>query len=149
MTDRLAFAGLVVAPNAISFALVKLIGGGSACPQSSLQPPGYVFGIAWTILYLLYGVSMALVYRKKEYGTFRSLCLLLIGLNLWWVLFGPSCMPVPALVSILAMLVGCISVISNIFSKDKVSAGLLIPLAAWLSFASVLSIQQVQILYRS
>ena len=145
MTDKLALAGIALAPNAISFALVMIFGGGSACPESSLQPPGYVFGIAWTILYLLYGVSMAIVYRNNDYDILSSMCVLLIGMNLWWVIFGPICMPVPALVTILTLLVSCVIVVCKIYVNNKVAAGLLYPLVAWLTFASILSIQQVQL----
>ena len=33
--------------------------------KSALTPPGYVFPIAWTILYILMGIGMALVWNKS------------------------------------------------------------------------------------
>lgn len=146
--DALSFAGLTLLPNAISLALVKIVGGGSACPVSSLQPPGYVFAIAWTILYIMYGVCMALVNKNRHYGVLVKLFLLLAGLNVWWLLFGPSCMPGLALAGIVILLVACICVVHDLFRKHKLAAGLLVPLCGWLAFATILSIQQVQILYR-
>lgn len=143
MKDALAFTAIVAAPNLISFALVTLFGGGSACPRSSLQPPGYVFAVAWSILYLLLGFSMALLHRHQHYHALANLAALLFGLNAWWVLFGPRCRPVPALVSILALLAGCVVVTLDTFRVHELAAGLLIPLALWLSFASLLSMQQV------
>jgi tryptophan-rich sensory protein len=53
----------------------------------ALQPPGPVFGIAWSILYTLIAVSAALVWGHKR-GPGRTLALKLFGIgvliNLAW-----------------------------------------------------------------
>ena len=58
--------------------------------KSSLTPPGWVFPIAWTVLYLLMGIGMALVEARG--GPERSRALTLFGIQLalnfgWSLLF--------------------------------------------------------------
>ena len=55
--------------------------------KSALTPPGYVFPIAWTILYVLMGISMALVWNKSSQDRVPTLRL--------WACFVETC-PGPA-----------------------------------------------------
>jgi tryptophan-rich sensory protein len=47
--------------------------------KSALTPPGYVFGIVWTILYILMSIAAWRVYRKEQRGYFSQ------ALKLWWL----------------------------------------------------------------
>ena len=143
MDDVVVPAALVIFPNALSFLIVQSTGRGSACPSTSLQPPGWAFGVIWTTIYLLMGVSMAILWKKGEKHELKKVFTVLIGLNIWWLAFGPRCMPVPALISILLLLVASTAVTTGVFRQSITSGALLIPLDLWLVMASVLSVQQV------
>jgi tryptophan-rich sensory protein len=98
---------LIIGPNVVSGLLVRVLGStrDPACPQSRLQPPGYVFAIVWPILYLLLGVTMSLLYRDGQHRHLVCTGFLVLALNMWWVMFGSTCHPKAALLSILALLV--------------------------------------------
>ena len=59
-----------------------------ALEKSALTPPGWVFPIVWTVLYLLMGLGTALVVRKGGPGTGRSVFFWAaqLGLNFAWSL---------------------------------------------------------------
>lgn len=54
--------------------------------KSPLTPPGYVFPIAWTILYLLMGIGMAMVWNKSPQDRVPTLRLwgFQLVLNFFW-----------------------------------------------------------------
>jgi len=52
------------------------------CDRVPWQPPDYVFGIVWPILYALYGIIM---YTQWSNKTPRKLLLIGLVLNLAWV----------------------------------------------------------------
>ena len=54
--------------------------------KSALTPPGYVFPIAWTILYILMGIGMALVWNKSPQDRVPTLRLwgFQLILNFFW-----------------------------------------------------------------
>jgi len=110
-----------------------------------LMPPGWVFGAVWTSLYVLLGLSLAMVLhargaknRKRAAGLFG----VQLVLNFAWspVFFGFH--KVQAALSIIAaMIVVCVVTILVIW-RIRVAAGLLLyPYLAWLMFASLLNYQ--------
>lgn len=140
----LSFVAWTVAPNALSAALVQWSGfRGSDCPRTSLQPPGWVFGVAWTAIYLAMGVSMALLSAAGDRCKLMLLVALTLGLNAWWLTFSGRCRPVPALVAITVLYVASLWTTSVVFGTDRVAGVLLAPLCAWMTLATVLSVQQV------
>ena len=46
-----------------------------------LAPPGFIFPIVWTILYVLMGISSYLIYNENDYQS--SFCLKIYALNLF------------------------------------------------------------------
>jgi tryptophan-rich sensory protein len=112
----------------------------NACPPSRYQPPGIVFAVVWPILYLLVGVSSALLFNQGHFREVAFIAALVVALNAWWVAFGPVCRPVGALASILTLLVFTAALAAHVASKSYAAAALLAPLIAWLSFASFLSV---------
>lgn len=131
---------LIALPNAVS-ALMQFLSGTRkpACPPVRYQPPGWVFGVVWPVLYLLMGVSLAFLYEIGAKRPAMYLLLLLVGLNAWYVVFAPRCMPKAALASILALLLGA-KLTAKAAHRARPTAGWLIaPLVAWLTFASFLS----------
>jgi tryptophan-rich sensory protein len=113
--------------------------------KSPLQPPGYVFGIAWTLLYILYGAACVAAWlganRKWTPGLIAAFVTLGL-LSAWPIVFmNPNwCLPHYAFLAILAIL-GLVVGTVTLFVKHKLylAASLLVPLVAWLFFATYLS----------
>ena len=107
--------------------------------KPSFNPPGWVFGPVWTILYVLIAIAGA---RTFEGGAGRafSLWLVQMALNFAWspVFFGLH-RPGIALLIIAALLVTILMFIAYRWRGDRVSATLFVPYAAWVAFASVLN----------
>lgn len=140
----LAFVAWTLAPNALSAALVQWSGfKGSDCPRTSLQPPGWVFGVAWTAIYFAMGVSMARLSAAGARCELMLLVALALGLNSWWLMFAGHCRPVPALAYITVLYATALYATSVVFGTDRVAGALLAPLCAWMTLATVLSVQQV------
>lgn len=140
-------------PLIISLALPIAVGGLSALLsggmsgyadliQPPLSPPGWLFPIVWSVLYLLMGYASYRVYisdspQKRQALLFYSAQLLL---NFLWspVFFGLGWLL--AAFFILVALWVLILITANMFSKiDKLAGDLLIPYLLWVTFAGYLN----------
>lgn len=108
------------------------------------NPPGWVFGPVWTILYLLMGLawysawSTPFHHEKKRIAGWAFITQLILNAG-WSVVFFGLQRPDISLVVIAALL---LAIVWNIISFRRVQKGtilLLIPYLAWVSFASVLN----------
>lgn len=116
--------------------------------QSLQRPPGVppnaVFGPVWGVLYMMMGLSLALVLVRVAPGRKKQLALLVftaqLVLNLLWtpVFFGAHQI-LAALVIIVCLWLGVLLTIRLFFPLDRVAAWLLFPYAAWVSYASYLN----------
>ena len=104
--------------------------------KSSLNPPGYVFGIVWPILYVLMGIS---AYRTFEL-TKRLFCIQLIFNTAWSWLFFAFQMPVIALFNIWLLIFLNAAIAKIMYKADKFSGIIYIPYVLWLLFASYLNL---------
>ena len=113
--------------------------------KSSLNPPNWVFPVAWTSLYAMMGVASYLVYQSGDgfSGAAKlplSLYLLQLGLNgIWNPLFFLAQRPDLALIDILALdglVAGCIS---TFYPVNETAAYLLLPYMGWILFATHLN----------
>jgi tryptophan-rich sensory protein len=121
----------------------------AALVKPDIMPPGWLFGVAWTILYILLGLSIAIVLNARgargrglAVGLFAAQMLL----NFAWspVFFGMHQVRT-ALFIIVAMLVLSIIVAVLFMRIRPVAAYLMIPYIAWLSFATILNYQIIQL----
>ncbi len=106
------------------------------------NPPSWLFGPVWTLLYLLMGTAAALVWHAKNAGSSNALKVfgLQFLLNLAWSpLFFSFHLIGWALVEMLAMWVLIIVTIKQFYAIHKVAAYLLLPYLAWVSFATFLT----------
>lgn len=106
-------------------------------------PPASIFGPVWTFLYLLMAISAWLVWREPESRARASalaLFLAQLGANaLWSWLFFAWRNGALAFADVLVLL-GLISATTAAFWRIRRAASiLLIPYAAWVCFASVLT----------
>jgi translocator protein len=121
----------------------------AALTKPELMPPGAAFGIVWPILYILLGLSIAIILNARGArgrGLAVGLFVVQMLLNFAWspVFFGFHQVGA-ALVIIVAMLVLSI-VVAILFMRIRpVAAYLMIPYIAWLAFASVLNYQIIQL----
>jgi tryptophan-rich sensory protein len=120
-----------------------------ALVKPELMPPGATFGIVWTILYILLGLSIAIILNArgaKGRGLAIGLFVAQMLLNFSWspVFFGMHQVRT-ALFIILAML-AISAVVTVLFLRIRRTAGLLmLPYLAWLAFASILNYQIIQL----
>lgn len=108
--------------------------------KSKLQPPGWVFALAWSVLYILLGVSAMLVYRKQDFSPLLISILISIALLItWWLVFANICSPFASYVAIYVILGIVVANVTALFKGKMFIAGsLMIPLCLWLVFASLL-----------
>jgi len=100
--------------------------------KAPLNPPGYVFGIVWPILYLL----MAIVGYLNSIEIFKPFVIQLFLNGLWSWLFFAWHLPLVALFDILLL----IGVNVHIFKKLDTGSRLMhLPYLVWLSFATYLN----------
>tara|TARA_X000001036_G_scaffold54178_3_gene43730 strand:+ start:1644 stop:2084 length:441 start_codon:yes stop_codon:yes gene_type:complete len=104
--------------------------------KSELNPPGYVFGIVWPILYLLMSFS--------AYRTFYSVSALfyiqLFFNTIWSWLFFSFHLPVFALIDIWLLIFLNVRILYIMFKEDLISFSMYVPYVIWLFFASYLNI---------
>ena len=104
--------------------------------KSELNPPGYVFGIVWPILYLLMSVS-----AYRTFKVTKNLFLLQLFFNtIWSWLFFSFHLPVIALLNIWLLIFLNIKLLFQMIKIDKISGIIYIPYVIWLAFASYLNL---------
>ncbi|WP_123535815.1 TspO/MBR family protein [Halosimplex salinum] len=139
----------VVLVNLVGAAPAVLSGPGSAWFQSlakpSIYPPGWLFGVVWTLLFTLAGVALALVWLADE-GRARRVALGLFAgqmvLNVAWTpAFFAAENLLAGLVVIVALWPALLATIVAFDRVDRRAALLLVPYLAWVTFAAVLNYQ--------
>ncbi|EKO37171.1 TspO/MBR family protein [SAR86 cluster bacterium SAR86E] len=104
--------------------------------KSSLNPPGFVFGIVWPILYLL----MAIVSFQASEKIWKLFILQLILNAAWsWIFFYFQA-PIIALLDIVFLLVINLKILSQLRSLSTLLFSLYLPYLLWLFFAAFLNI---------
>jgi benzodiazapine receptor len=114
----------------------------AALNKPFFNPPNWLFGPVWTVLYVMMGISLYLVW-KEGYQKHKKAIIVFgiqLALNvLWSVLFFGMRNPLLAFADILALW-GFILYTTLLFRKtSKTAAYLLIPYLLWVSFATVLN----------
>jgi len=104
--------------------------------KSELNPPSYVFGIVWPILYILMMVS-AFLAHKKIFSIF--IIQLFFNASWSWIFFRFQ-MPLIALLDIYLLIAINIYILNLMNKESKLAFFLFIPYVAWISFASYLNL---------
>lgn len=116
-----------------------------ALKRPEIMPPGWVFGVVWSALYVLIGLAVAMILNArgaKGRGTALSLFFLQLFFNLAWSpLFFAWHQVAMALVLILLILALTIATFFAFIGIRKAAAWLLVPYIIWLCFAAVLNYQ--------
>jgi len=111
-------------------------------PKPAFTPPGILFPIVWTILYILMGVSSYLVYNtscKNKYKALRVYAIQLFFNFLWSILFFSFKLYWFSFIWLIVLWALIIVMIYRFYNCKK-SAGILqIPYLLWVTFAGVLN----------
>jgi translocator protein len=112
--------------------------------KPSFTPPNWIFAPVWTLLYILMGIGLYMVWKLPQRTRHRRLSLVLFGIQLglnfcWSLLFFVGHLPGLAFVDI-AVLWLMILVMIISFIQVREAAGLIqVPYVLWVSFATVLN----------
>ncbi|MGF1665700.1 MAG: TspO/MBR family protein [Acidimicrobiia bacterium] len=111
--------------------------------KPAFNPPDWVFGPAWTLLYALIGVALWLILRHRpspERTTALALFALQLALNAAWtpIFFGAQD-PTAALVEIVVLVFVLAVTVVSVWRVDRRAAWLMLPYLAWVTFATVLN----------
>jgi translocator protein len=111
--------------------------------KPSFNPPNYLFGPVWTILYILMGISLFLVWKSPS-GNERNMALTIFVIQMvlnfaWTFLFFYFHRPGLALIEIIILWIAILLMIIAFYRIDKIASLLQIPYILWVSFASVLN----------
>jgi translocator protein len=133
--------------------LVLVVGGGLAIgyltapgewyarlAKPAFNPPGWVFGPVWTVLYVLIAVVGWRVWQRDRDGWPMKLWWTQLAANfLWSPVFFAAHQIGLALLVILLLLAAILAFVASAWRQDRVAAWLFVPYAAWVAFASVLN----------
>ena len=115
-----------------------------ALVKPPFNPPGWVFGPVWTLLYILMGVAFFLIWSEKGRSPLVGRAMgawgLQLFLNFLWSFFffwGQS--PGWAFLEILLLLLALIWTLHLFFRVRPLAGWLMTPYLAWVTFASVLN----------
>ena len=112
--------------------------------RSPLNPPSFVFGIVWPLLYLLLAISFLLVWKNPRCFPFcQPLVYFIIQLILnltWTTLFFKYHQVGWSLVSLVLIIVFTLLSIVKFRKYSTLASNLLIPYVLWLCFAAYLTL---------
>ncbi len=119
--------------------------------RSPLNPPNIMFPIAWSILYILMGISIAIIINKyideqdleikKKIKNYIFLFIIQFILNMFWtyIFFGLKS-PLFGFIEIIILDILIIITIIKFKSISKAASYILIPYILWCLFASYLTL---------
>ena len=106
------------------------------------NPPSWIFAPVWTILYVLMGVSLYLIWTSRNNKNKKSINLFWIQLALnlsWSYVFFELHNIALAFVNILTLDLFIFLTIKSFLPVSKMSSYLLYPYLCWVSFATILN----------
>ncbi len=115
--------------------------------KSYLNPPSWLFGVVWPILYLLLGYSSYLIWNssnismtnKQFYLTLYAIQVLLV--ISWWPYFIYYPNKLFATVTLILLAIFALIITILFFPVNNIAGYFLVPYVIWLSFASFLTSQ--------
>jgi translocator protein len=109
-----------------------------------LNPPSWVFGPVWTVLYILMGVSLFLVWSRgvragKEWVAIGVFVFQLVLNFFWSIAFFGAQNPALALINILLLWFSILITMILFYRLSKTAVYLLVPYLFWVTFATYLN----------
>jgi benzodiazapine receptor len=117
----------------------------SGLSKPSFNPPNWLFAPVWTALYVLMAFAVWRVLRQPRASAARRLALGLFFVQLalnaaWSWMFFRANSPLLGMINIIPQMLIILATIITFHRLDRIAAWCLVPLAAWVSFASVLNL---------
>lgn len=107
------------------------------------NPPNYLFGPVWSLLYILMGISFYRILQSQDSEirtkAIKIFCFQLLLNFCWSFLFFKFQLLAISFIEIIMMWISIAAMIYTFSKIDKVTAYLQIPYLLWVSFASVLN----------
>lgn len=111
--------------------------------KPSFNPPNWIFGPVWSLLYILMGISFYLVWKQNP-SSERNIGLILFAvqflLNFFWsIIFFKQHQLGWALVEIITMWISIFFTILQFGKISSTASWLMVPYISWVSFATLLN----------
>jgi benzodiazapine receptor len=147
MTDRPWFPIAFV----VAWTVIVLAAGGAvtnvgtwyqSLRKPSWQPPDWLFGPAWTLIFILASLAFVQAWRGQEAGRGGLAAVYVVNgiLNFGWsLLFFGRRRPDRALVEVVPLWLSIVAMIVAVAGMRPGAAWMLAPYLAWVSFAAVLN----------
>lgn len=111
--------------------------------KPDFNPPNYLFGPVWSVLYTLIGISFYFIWRTPKTSlrdqAIRIFLIQLVFNGLWSIVFFGFRELFAALIVILILWVLILMTILRFWRLNKTAAYLLLPYLLWVSIATVLN----------
>ncbi|SNQ60274.1 TspO/MBR family protein [Candidatus Methanoperedens nitratireducens] len=116
----------------------------AALTKPLFNPPYWIFAPVWTILFILMGISLYLVWNKGLQDKKVKISLFIFGVQLvlnvlWSFLFFGLHSPFYAFLEIIILWAAIVLTIVNFFKISRTAGLLLLPYILWVSFAAILN----------
>jgi tryptophan-rich sensory protein len=109
--------------------------------KPAFNPPGWIFGPVWTVLYVFIAIAGWRLWRRDRTGWPMRLWWAQLALNfLWSPLFFAAHLVGSALAVLLMLLAAIVALIATAWRLDRVAAWLCVPYAVWVAFAALLNV---------
>ena len=137
-------AAAAVLVGILGFLATDLSGWYLALEKPAWQPPDWLFGPVWTLIYALAAVAGVSAWQGAPQSAGRNRILALFAINaflnlLWSLLFFRLHRPDWALIEVAFLWLSIIALIFGLRPFSKVSTWLLAPYLLWVTFAAVLN----------
>lgn len=145
-----------IKPFVISIAIALAVGGLSALltrnnmnvydtlNRPALAPPMILFPIVWTILFILMGISSAIIYNQRDEtdvsGAFKIYALQLVVNFFWSIIFFNMQAYLFAVIWLVVLWILILLMIISFYRIKPIAAYLQIPYLLWVSFAFYLTL---------
>ncbi len=115
----------------------------STLNKPSFNPPNYLFGPVWSVLYILMGIGLYLILQTPK-SAMRTKSIVLFAVQLilnlsWSFIFFNAQSPFAALIIIGILWIAILMMMIYFHTLSPIASYLQIPYLLWVSFASVLN----------
>ena len=111
--------------------------------KPSFMPPGWAFPVAWSLLYILLGLSLAIILNArgaKGRGLAVGIFLVQLALNFAWSPLFFAAHKVSLALAVIVAIIVLTAISAWLFARIRRTAALLLlPYLAWLCFATALN----------
>jgi benzodiazapine receptor len=118
--------------------------------KPAFNPPNWIFAPVWTLLFLLMGISLFLIWQRISGNRAAKQALLVFGAQLvlniiWSVLFFGLHNPLCAFIEIIVLWIAILATLVSTYRTSRIGGILLIPYILWVSFAAYLNLSLWQL----